>query len=472
MLISSDIAVKIEDVSKCYHIYDSPRDRLLQMFTRGRKKLFREFWALDNVSLEIRQGETVGIIGRNGSGKSTLLQIICGTLNPSAGTVQVNGRIAALLELGSGFNPEFTGRENVFLSAAVLGLSREEVNARFDDIATFADIGDFIDQPVKTYSSGMYVRLAFAVVAHVDADILVIDEALAVGDAFFTQKCMRFLRRFKETGTLIFVSHDAGTVTGLCEKALWLDRGCPKAYDSAKLVSEKYLASLYTSEQATAVDSASKDQRSVMSQEQTPRKKNSLVDARAALLKNSNLRNDLEIFEFTQGESAEFGQRAQHRLVGVRLHGVANQRLLAGEGLGEDAVVPLQRRRRIAIERRADGFRELNEIDRLGMQHTVAIVEMVHDTLVCLNMISSENRFALFRIMLQILVAEQRIEDEGPFIATRRGRRGIRAIGRIEHAGLRRPLAIGVARCRTRRSVRGRRQVKRSLAAAAAERQR
>lgn len=360
--MSFDIAVKIEDVSKCYHIYDSPRDRLLQMFTRGRKKLFREFWALDKVSLEIRKGETVGIIGRNGSGKSTLLQIICGTLNPSEGTVQVNGRIAALLELGSGFNPEFTGRENVFLSAAVLGLSREEVNARFDDIATFADIGDFIDQPVKTYSSGMYVRLAFAVVAHVDADILVIDEALAVGDAFFTQKCMRFLRRFKETGTLIFVSHDAGTVTGLCEKALWLDRGCPKAYDSAKLVSEKYLASLYTSEQATAVDSASKDQRSVIPQEQTPRKKNSLVDARAALLKNSNLRNDLEIFEFTQGESAEFGRRGAE-IVNVSIIDIESGNALTYAVGGEPVVLRVEVKALEDLELPIIGF---SLKDRLG----------------------------------------------------------------------------------------------------------
>ncbi|HCN5890272.1 TPA: ABC transporter ATP-binding protein, partial [Escherichia coli] len=159
----------------------------------------------------------------NGSGKSTLLQMICGTLQPTCGTIKVNGKIAALLELGSGFNPEFTGRENVYLNAAVYGLTRSEIELKFNDIVKFADIGDFIDQPVKNYSSGMYVRLAFAVIAHVDADILVVDEALAVGDAVFTQKCMRFIRKFQENGTLIFVSHDMASVQNLCEKALWLN---------------------------------------------------------------------------------------------------------------------------------------------------------------------------------------------------------------------------------------------------------
>src|SRR3990167_2532409 len=198
--MSSETAIKITNLSKCYHIYDKPHDRLLQMLMRGRKQYYREFWALNDVSFEIKKGETVGIIGRNGSGKSTLLQMICGTLNPTKGQVETHGRIAALLELGSGFNPEFTGRENVYMNASVLGLSNEEIDARFDDIAAFADIGEFIEQPVKTYSSGMMVRLAFAVIAHVDADILVIDEALSVGDAFFTQKCMRFLRKFMEKG--------------------------------------------------------------------------------------------------------------------------------------------------------------------------------------------------------------------------------------------------------------------------------
>ena len=176
--MSSDVAIKVDNLSKCYQIYEKPRDRLLQMLMRGHRQYYREFWALKDVSFEIKKGETVGIIGRNGSGKSTLLQMICGTLNPTSGVIQTHGRIAALLELGSGFNPEFTGRENVYMNASVLGLSHEEIDARFNEIASFADIGDFIEQPVKTYSSGMMVRLAFAVIAHVDADILVIDEAL------------------------------------------------------------------------------------------------------------------------------------------------------------------------------------------------------------------------------------------------------------------------------------------------------
>lgn len=247
--MTSDIAIRVQNLSKCYQIYDNPGDRLKQFVAPRIKRLlgkphapyFREFWALKDISFEVKRGETVGIIGRNGSGKSTLLQIICGTLTPTGGAVQTNGRIAALLELGSGFNPEFTGRENVYLNAAVLGLSKEEVDARFDKIAAFADIGEFIDQPVKIYSSGMYVKLAFAVIAHVDADILVIDEALAVGDAVFIQKCMRFIRAFQERGTLLFVSHDTASVQNLCKSAIWLGNGQMKLIGTSKEVAEAYL---------------------------------------------------------------------------------------------------------------------------------------------------------------------------------------------------------------------------------------
>ncbi len=213
----------------------------MQGFFRGNKQYFSEFKALEDISFELRRGETVGIIGENGAGKSTLLQIICGTMTQTAGTVNVNGRIAALLELGSGFNPEFSGRENVFLNGAILGLKQEEIEDRFDQIAAFADIGDFIEQPVKTYSSGMYVRLAFAVIAHVDADILIIDEALSVGDAVFTQKCMRFIHSFKKQGTLLFVSHDMSSVLALCEHAIWLADGNIQSKGEAKQVSEEYL---------------------------------------------------------------------------------------------------------------------------------------------------------------------------------------------------------------------------------------
>ena len=212
----NDTVIQVQGLQKCFQIYNSPGQRLRQFLQprvqrwlgRNVQRYYREFWALRDVSFEIRKGQTVGIIGRNGSGKSTLLQMICGTLHPTAGHVEVRGRVAALLELGSGFNPEFTGRENVFFNAGVLGQSEERTREKFADIEAFADIGEFMDQPVKTYSSGMLVRLAFAVIAHVDADILVIDEALAVGDAFFTQKCMRFLRSFMQQGTVLFVSHD------------------------------------------------------------------------------------------------------------------------------------------------------------------------------------------------------------------------------------------------------------------------
>lgn len=239
--MSSDTAVRVENLGKCYEIYAKPSHRLKQMLMGGRRQYFREFWALKNVTFEIRKGETVGIIGRNGSGKSTLLQLICGTLNPTQGQITSNGRVAALLELGSGFNPEFTGRENVYLNASVLGLSREEIDARYNDIIAFADIGDFIDQPVKAYSSGMYVRLAFAVIAHVNADILIIDEALAVGDAVFTQKCMRFIRKFKENGSLLFVSHDMSSILSLCERAIWLHEGEIREIGESKIVAESYL---------------------------------------------------------------------------------------------------------------------------------------------------------------------------------------------------------------------------------------
>ncbi|MHB1145442.1 MAG: ABC transporter ATP-binding protein [Thiobacillus sp.] len=246
---SNDIAIRVSNLGKCYQIYDAPRDRLKQfvlprlqgLIGKQPKQYFREFWALKDVSFEVKKGETVGIIGRNGSGKSTLLQIICGTLSPTGGSVETRGRIAALLELGSGFNPEFTGRENVYMNAAVLGLSKEEIDVRFDDIAAFADIGQFIEQPVKTYSSGMYVRLAFSVIAHVDADILVVDEALSVGDAVFTQKCMRFIRSFQENGTLIFVSHDTASVQNLCKSGIWLKNGRIEQTGTAKSISEAYL---------------------------------------------------------------------------------------------------------------------------------------------------------------------------------------------------------------------------------------
>lgn len=245
----SDTAIRVENLSKRFEIFNKPSDRLKQMVVPRLQRAvgthptqyFREFWAVKDVSFTVKRGETVGIIGRNGSGKSTLLQMICGTLSPTSGSIETSGRVAALLELGSGFNPEFTGRENVFLNASLYGLSNEETAARFDDIARFAEIGEFIDQPVKTYSSGMMVRLAFAVIAHVDADILVVDEALSVGDAIFTQKCMRFIRSFQRQGTLLFVSHDAAALQNLCESAIWLNQGEVRQIGPSRSVSEAYL---------------------------------------------------------------------------------------------------------------------------------------------------------------------------------------------------------------------------------------
>ncbi len=242
-----DAMIIARELSKCYHIYARPQDRLKQFLSRGNRRFYREFWSLRGLDLRIARGESVAIIGRNGAGKSTLLKLLCGALNPTAGEVLVNGRVAAMLELGTGFSPEFTGRQNVYLNAGIHGLSHAEVDARFDAIAAFAEIGEFIDQPVKTYSSGMVVRLAFAVMAHVDADVLVLDEALAVGDVFFMQRCWRYLRTFRERGTLLFVSHDMGAVTNLCERAIWLDQGVVQADGTAKHVSERYLESVYES---------------------------------------------------------------------------------------------------------------------------------------------------------------------------------------------------------------------------------
>lgn len=243
--MSSNIAIRVENLSKCYQIYDKPRDRLLQMLFRGKRQYYKEFWAIRNVSFEIKEGETVGIIGRNGSGKSTLLQIICGTLSPTNGSVTTYGRIAALLELGSGFNPEFTGRENVYMNAAILGLNRDEIDNLFDEIAAFADIGDFIEQPVMTYSSGMYVRLAFAVNIVSKPNIMIVDEALAVGDMNFQAKCMTALTRIQETGTtVLFVSHDVGAVKSLCSRGIYLEQGTVKVIGKAPDVAELYVRNM------------------------------------------------------------------------------------------------------------------------------------------------------------------------------------------------------------------------------------
>ena len=234
-MCSNSIAIEVTNISKCFHIYESPADRLKQFIFPKIKRIgsrteprsyFREFWALDDVSFSIPKGQTIGIIGHNGAGKSTLLQIICGTLTPSSGEVRIDGRIAALLELGAGFNPEFSGKDNVYLNGSVLGLSKEEIDDKFDEIANFADIGEFIYQPVKTYSSGMYVRLAFAVQACIEPEILIVDEALAVGDIGFQYKCFKRMEALKKKGvTIIMVTHSTGSILEYADRCLVMKGG-------------------------------------------------------------------------------------------------------------------------------------------------------------------------------------------------------------------------------------------------------
>jgi lipopolysaccharide transport system ATP-binding protein len=257
---SDEIVIDVRNLCKRYEIYNNPRDRLKQLVLpsiystfnrtcvalgltqyRSNHQYFREFWALRNISFQVRRGETIGIIGKNGSGKSTLLQILAGTLASTSGIAKVRGRIAALLELGSGFNPEFTGRENVFLNGRILGLTHKEIESRYEKIVDFADIGEFIDQPVKTYSSGMFVRLAFAVQAHIDASIIIIDEALAVGDIFFRQKCYARLQQLRESGAaILLVTHSMTEVEQFCEKAILLEQGAQKFWGDAKEATKHY----------------------------------------------------------------------------------------------------------------------------------------------------------------------------------------------------------------------------------------
>lgn len=262
--------ILLESISKRYRIFQNPQDRfkqaLLDRFqgVLGRTNaspLYREHWALRDVSFQLQAGEAVGILGRNGAGKSTLLQIIAGTLEPTAGSVKTSGRITAMLELGSGFNPEFTGRENVFLNAQILGLCRKDTLTRFDDIASFADIGDFIDQPVKTYSSGMMMRLAFAVQTVLDPNVLIVDEALSVGDAKFQEKCFRKLQELRDKGTtILFVSHDINAITSFCDRALLFESG--KLVDSGIPinVAKTYIEGLYSETSSISHDERRKNQ--------------------------------------------------------------------------------------------------------------------------------------------------------------------------------------------------------------------
>jgi len=248
MIPFSKPVIVSRNLSKAYALFNRPEDRLKQMFFGNRRRYYQEFWALKNVDLEVWPGEAVGLIGRNGSGKSTFLRMIAGTLVPTAGELSIQGKIAPLLELGSGFNPEFTGHENIHLCASILGLSKAQINDRYQSILEFAGLGDFIQRPVKIYSDGMHARLGFAISAHVDADILIIDEILAVGDVEFRQKCLRFLTSFKKKGTLLFVTHDPATVLGICDRAVWFEKGEVQKLGPAKEVCESYLAFAESSE--------------------------------------------------------------------------------------------------------------------------------------------------------------------------------------------------------------------------------
>jgi lipopolysaccharide transport system ATP-binding protein len=392
-------AIRAHNLSKCYLIYDRPQDRLKQSIVPRLRRLigkpphtyYREFWALRDLSFEVRKGETFGIIGRNGAGKSTLLQILSGTLHPNSGSVTVTGRIAALLELGSGFNPEFSGRENVYLYASVLGLSRHEVDDRFDDIAAFADIGDFINQPIKTYSTGMVVRLAFAVIVHVDADILVIDEALAVGDAFFVQKCMRFLRGFMEKGTILFVSHDTGLVINLCQRAMWLQDGAIRALGPPKEVAEAYLADLYEAHQGpSAVRNGAARPPGRRTTAAEPR------DQRLAYLNHSKLRNDIELFRFDPA-SPGFGKGGA-TIVYVELRDSDGERLGWCVG-GEDVALSVRCEAHVDISAPIVGFIVKDRLGQPLFSDNTCLTYM--DSPLCIK--AGERFEAVFRFRMPIL---------------------------------------------------------------------
>lgn len=256
--MSSDFALNIDQVAKTYHLYDTPKDRLKQILSRGKRQYYREYQALKPLSFTLPKGEVLGVVGRNGAGKSTLLQLICGTLTPSSGHIQVQGRIAALLELGAGFNPQFTGRENIYLSASIMGISRQEIDAKVEGIIDFAGVRNFIDQPVSTYSSGMYVRLAFSVATSVEPDILIIDEALSVGDGDFARRSFERIMTMKDKGaTIIFCSHSLYQIEVLCSQAIWIERGqLVKMGEPATLISEyqNFLDLLSSHPDATPAD--------------------------------------------------------------------------------------------------------------------------------------------------------------------------------------------------------------------------
>jgi lipopolysaccharide transport system ATP-binding protein len=337
-----DTVIDVAELGKCFRLHTHPSGRLMDVLSRGRLGGGTDFWALKGVSFSVRRGSTVGIIGANGSGKSTLLQVIAKTLQATEGKLLVKGRVAALLELGAGFNPELTGRENLRMSAALYGLTGAALDAVAPAIEAFAEIGDFLDQPVKRYSSGMFVRLAFAVIAHVKADVLIVDEALSVGDAYFAQKCMRFLHAFRQTGSVLFVSHDMSSVKSLCDHVVWLEAGVVVAQGDPKDIADAYLERLYAREQR--VDGVVGVGSSTMPKPQQTISRPH-TDVRAAAIQTLGLVNVIKVFQFNNDK--QFGAGAA-LIDSVRVLGSDGEPVSSLEGMG-----------RVRIEIRAVASRDL-----------------------------------------------------------------------------------------------------------------
>ncbi|AWY44490.1 ATP-binding cassette domain-containing protein [Pseudomonas putida] len=340
--VNPQSVIEVVGLEKAYHIYDAPHDRLKQIFLGWKRNYYRDFLALKDVNFEVLKGQSVGVIGRNGAGKSTLLQLLTGTLTPTRGSVKINGKVAAVLELGSGFNPEFSGRENIYLYASLFELKKSCIEERFQKIVDFSELGDFIEQPVKAYSSGMQARLAFSVIAHVDADILIIDEALSVGDAFFAQKCMRFLRQFQERGTILFVSHDLAAVTAFCDHAIWLEGGVVRDAGKAKDVCEKYFAQLYMQHTgaegaAAVVEGAVEDEEIEEVIEQEP--EGEIIEQRIVMQDDETIfkgAQEIECFGFNP-QSSTFGTGGAE-ILNVSFTNAKGRQLTVCEG-GADVVV-------------------------------------------------------------------------------------------------------------------------------------
>lgn len=300
--MAEDLAIKVDHVTKIYKLYDKPMDRLKESLGLSKKVQCREHYALNDVSFDVKRGETVGIIGTNGSGKSTILKIITGVLNPTAGEVAVNGRISALLELGAGFNQEFTGIENVYLNGTMNGFTTEEIDAKLDSILQFADIGDFVNQPVKTYSSGMFVRLAFAVAINIEPEILIVDEALSVGDVFFQSKCYHKFEEFKKMGkTILIVSHDLSSIAKYCDKVVFLNQGVKMDEGKPKYIIDQYKKALVKQLGGVSVDDFDSEEESESEDvSEATSEKDQVIKVDANLWK-SNLRLNPKVNEYGNG---------------------------------------------------------------------------------------------------------------------------------------------------------------------------